>query len=113
MHVEALDQLLRLGARLRGIAAGVGGLQLDRPAGEHVVALLEEGDMPCSICSPPEASGPDLMVRKADLDRPSLRDAAGTLSADVATPLASAPCRTVRRLSFIGSSGWFLVDASW
>ena len=39
---QALDQLLGLGARLRRIAAGVGGVQLDRPAGERVVALLEE-----------------------------------------------------------------------
>src|SRR5262249_58559978 len=40
--VEALDQFLRLGAGLGGIAGGVGGMKLDRPARERIVAFLEE-----------------------------------------------------------------------
>src|SRR5262245_11482145 len=57
--------------------------------------------MPCSICSPPEASAPDLMVRNPTLIGAACATAAGTFSADVATLLASAPFRTVRRLSFM------------
>src|SRR4051812_27588052 len=53
---------------------------------------------PCSICRPPEASGPVLMVRKPIFIGPACATAAGTFSADVATLLASAPFRTVRRL---------------
>src|ERR1043166_8457265 len=53
---------------------------------------------PCSICRPPEASGPVLMVRKPTLIGPPCATAAGIFSADAATPVASAPFRTVRRL---------------
>ena len=41
-HLQPLDQLLRLGARLGGIAAGVGDDELDLAAGDGVVALLEK-----------------------------------------------------------------------
>ena len=42
MHLVALDELLGLGLRARGIATGVGEDELDLAAGERVVALLQE-----------------------------------------------------------------------
>ncbi len=74
IHVEALDQLLGLGARLRRVAAGVGGLQLDRTAGEHVVAFLEERHHALFHLQPARGERAGLDGEKADLDRPGLRD---------------------------------------
>src|SRR5581483_2100171 len=42
VHVVALDQLLRLALRLRGLARRVGEIDLDLAPGEGVVALLEQ-----------------------------------------------------------------------
>src|SRR5499427_5036854 len=44
VDVVALDQLLRLGLGARGIASSVGHDQLDLPAREDVVAVLQEAD---------------------------------------------------------------------
>src|SRR6476469_1347602 len=52
------------------------------------------------------------MVRKPTLIGPACATAAGTFSADAATPVASAPFRTVRRLSLmLFPPVWFLVGA--
>src|ERR1700676_370715 len=42
MHFAALDQLLRLGLRSDGIAAGVGNNEFDLPSRNRVAALLEK-----------------------------------------------------------------------
>src|SRR5262249_44055244 len=97
--VEALDQFLRLRAGLGGIAGSVGGMKLDRPARERIVAFLKKTVRPCSICSPPEASGPVLMVRNPTRSGAACATAAGNLSTCVATPAASAPLITLRRLT--------------
>src|ERR1700726_4624200 len=52
---------------------------------------------PCSICSPPDAKGPVLMVRNPTRIGAACAGAAGTLSTCVAAPAASAPVRTSRR----------------
>src|ERR1700716_857279 len=61
---------------------------------------------PCSICSPPEASGPVLTVRNPTRMGPACAGAAGTLSTCEATPAASAPLMTVRRLTVIAFLLW-------
>src|SRR5215475_3230122 len=69
-----------------------------RPA-SVLLRSLKKTVRPCSICSPPGASGPVLMVRNATRDGAACAAAAGTLSTCVATPAASAPLITVRRLT--------------
>ena len=73
-HVQALDQFLRLGARLRRIAGGVGGVQLDRPAGELVVALLEEDREALLHLDAAGGERAGLDGEEADLDGTGLRD---------------------------------------
>src|SRR5262245_57663513 len=80
-----------------------------RPA-SVLLRSLKNTVRPCSICRPPEASGPVLMVRKPTRMGPACAGAAGTLSTCVATPAASAPLMTVRRstlMTFL--PGWFVL----
>src|SRR5260221_3868436 len=71
-----------------------------RPA-SVLLRSLKKTVRPCSICSPPEASGPVLMVRKPTRSGAACPTAAGTLSTCDATPAASAPLTTVRRLTLM------------
>src|SRR5712691_936388 len=71
-----------------------------RPA-SMLLRSLKNTVRPCSIWMPPEASGPVLMVRNPTRIGPACAGAAGTLSTCVATPAASAPLMTVRRLTDI------------
>src|SRR5712691_3653851 len=71
-----------------------------RPA-SMLLRSLKNTVRPCSIWMPPEASGPVLMVRNPTRIGAACAGAAGTLSTCVATPAASAPLMTVRRLTDI------------
>src|SRR5262245_39450932 len=81
-----------------------------RPA-SVLLRSLKNTVRPCSIWMPPEASGPVLTVRNPTRTGPVCAGAAGTLSTCVATPAASAPLMTVRRLTVMLSLPWMvLVD---
>ena len=77
--VEALDQFLRLGAGLRGIAGGVGGVKLDRPARERVVALLEEDREALFHLQSAGGERPGLDGEKSDAQGRRLRHCRGHL----------------------------------
>src|SRR5437868_4579737 len=59
---------------------------------------LKKSVTPCSICNPPEARGPVLMVRNPTRSGAACATAAGILNVCAAAPTASAPLTTVRRL---------------
>ena len=69
---QALDQFLRLGARLGRIAGGVGGVQLDRPPRHHIVAFLEEDGKALLHLNAAGGEWPGLDGEKADADRACL-----------------------------------------
>src|SRR5882672_2165988 len=76
-----------------------------RPA-SILLRSLKNTVRPCSICRPPEASGPVLTVRNPTRMGPACAGAAGTLSTCEATPAASAPLMTARRLTVIAFLLW-------
>src|SRR5215470_13690945 len=81
-----------------------------RPA-SVLLRSLKKTVRPCSIWMPPEASGPVLMVRNPTRIGPACAGAAGTLSTCVATPAASAPLMTLRRLTGMSFLPLVLVGA--
>ncbi len=98
MHVETLDQFLRLGARLRGIACGVAGYEFDRAAGELVVALLEERHHALFHLETARRERSGFHSKKTNLDGRSLRDGCGDFQRGRRDARRERALSTVRRL---------------
>src|SRR5262249_35595777 len=78
-----------------------------RPA-SILLRSLKKTVRPCSICKPPDASGPVLMVRKPTRIGPACATAAGTRATCAAAVAASAPLMTLRRVGVMLSLLWLL-----
>src|SRR5499427_6545548 len=74
VDVVALDELLRLGLGARGIASSVRHDQLDLPAGEDVVAVLQEADHALLHLDASRGERPRLHGQEPDLDGLLLRE---------------------------------------
>jgi len=90
MHLLALDQLLRLGFRLRRLA-GVSAKKICtlRPA-RVLLRSLRKRLMPSSICRPPAASGPVRTVRK-----PTLSGSCAGAAAAINMPMSASAAPTM------------------